>query len=392
MTDFSTKTYGRNEEVGALYKIFDTDQDVAMPGPRRLGKSFVLDRMVDAAEKRGWVVIKIEVSGCKDARGFFGELCSKIGSKRAGGSTAVSWLKQRLGQVINPRSDNTGPWYQPLLSLDTETYFQRLIHALNEDKERRWALLIDELPIFLKAMHDQGPAGVDAARNFMNLTSRLRADYPRVRWLVTGSIGLEPLAHAGNYMGVLAKYRPFELQPLTEHQSRDFLKDLAQTERLMYRKAITDAEAQAIVDAVGWRAAYYLETVAQKLQGEPSADTRTAQLLVEDAVNRLLHPTEVAAFGVWEEHLRKHWASERATAFAVLAALAQHPQGITVDTLLTTLADPALSKPDLRAVLNRLHGEGFITITSWDSDSPLAAFRNPLLRRWWQRFQPRAAT
>jgi len=56
-------------------------------------------------------------------------------------------------------------------------------------------------------MHDKGERGVDAARNFINLSSRLRADYPRVRWMITGSVGLEPLAQAGKYIGVLSKFR-----------------------------------------------------------------------------------------------------------------------------------------------------------------------------------------
>lgn len=47
--DYSNKSYGRSEQVGVLFKLFETQKDVLMPGPRRLGKTFVLDRMVDAS-------------------------------------------------------------------------------------------------------------------------------------------------------------------------------------------------------------------------------------------------------------------------------------------------------------------------------------------------------
>ncbi len=63
---------------------------------------------------------------------------------------------------------------QPLLGLDHETYFERLLQHLHDDKEQRSALLTDELPIFLKGLHDKGSDGVDAARNVMNRLSRLR--------------------------------------------------------------------------------------------------------------------------------------------------------------------------------------------------------------------------
>lgn len=389
MHDYATKSYGRRDDVKSIYKLLKANHDISMPGPRRLGKTFVLDRMVDVAGEQGWVAVKVEVADCTDTRAFFRNLCSKIGDKRSGGKQAIAWLLQHLGQVAEPRSDSSGPWNQPLASLDYESYFERLIKAMNEDKDRRWVLLIDELPIFLKALHDKGAEGVLTARNFMNLSSRLRVDYPRVRWMVTGSIGLEPLAQIGDYMGVLAKFKSYDLQPLDEIQAQDFVKDLAATGELMTRSRITDVEAKVLVNAVGWRSAYYLDALAQKLKGDPSDDAAQAAILIEDAMGRLLQPAETTTFGIWEEHLRKHYRdTDRALAFAVLTSLAPHPQGSRVDTLLTSLARADLTKPKLRAVLMRLHVDEFITISDWESNDSTAAFLNLLLRRWWNRFQP----
>jgi len=252
-------------------------------------------------------------------------------------------------------------------------------------------LLIDELPIFLKALHDQGPQGIEAARTFMNLTSRLRVDYPNVRWLITGSIGLEPLAQAGNYMGVLAKFQTYGLTTLSEIQARDFVMDLAQTGRLVDRQLITVAEADAIVQAVGWRAAFYLEALAKKLAGTPTENAQEAAALIETAMSRLLQPNELATFGVWEEHLSKHYPdADRAIAIAVLNSLAPHPQGLDFDRVLAAVNQPSLTRESLRKLLMRLDVEGFITIDDWGADNPVAAFRNVLLRRWWTRFPPQA--
>jgi len=304
----------------------------------------------------------------------------------------LSWLQQRLGQLVAPRSETSGEWYQPLISLDHESYFERLIRVLHEDRDRRWAVLIDELPIFLKALHDQGPEGVIAARNFMNLLSRLRAEYPRVRWMITGSIGLEPLARAGDYMGVLAKFDAFHLEPLTGEQAKMFVQDIAREGRLLYRRVITDAEAAALVEAVGWRSAYYLEALAKKLPAQLSDDPSGAKQLVEEAVQRLLAPTEAATFGVWEEHIRKHYRDEeRSLAFAMLDTLAQHGGAVSLDALLATIGRADVTRRDLHRVLTRLYLEGFVTVSDWDGDNPSASFLNPLVRRWWKRFPPQAA-
>lgn len=392
MVQYATKTYGRGPEVSAIYAHFNEHRDISMAGPRRLGKTFVLDRLVDAAPHFEWIAVKVEVGGCSDPRSFFRLLCDRIGAVRSGGSTVLTWLQQRFGQLVAPRSETSGEWYQPLISLDHESYFERLIRVLHEDRDRRWALLIDELPIFLKALHDQGPDGVVAARNFMNLTSQLRAEYRRVRWMITGSIGLEPLARAGDYMGVLAKFEPFHLEPLTEEQAKTFVQDIAREGRLLYRQIITEAEAEALVVAVGWRSAYYLEALAKKLPGQPSNDLADAQQLVEEAVLRLLAPGEAATFGVWEEHLRKHYrGEERRLAFAILTALAQNATDLSLDSLLAANGRVDVTREDLRRVLTRLYVEGFVTVSDWDGDNPRASFLNPLLRRWWKRFPPQAA-
>ncbi len=391
MTAYMTKTYGRNEEVASLYKMFDAGRDVSMHGPRRLGKTFVLDRLVDAAPERGWTALKVELAGCADSRAVFRELCGRIGGARSGGEMAKIWIMQRLSQVLSPRVDPSGHWYQPFLALDHETFFERLIKAMHDDPDRRWVLLIDELPIFLKALHDKGPAGVAAALDFMNLTSRLRQGHPKVRWMITGSIGIEPLARAGNYMGVLAKFQSFELEPLSEGQAKDYVQDLAVSGHLPHRQEITDAEAQALLEAVGWRAAYYLDALAQKLKGSPASEPDQARQVVEAAINELLQPGEMTTFGPWEEHLRKHYHdADRAIAFSVLGALARDAQGSTIDGLLAAIQRPNLTRDGLRQVLTRLHAEGFVTVENWDQDSPHCSFRNPLLRRWWQRYKPQA--
>lgn len=391
MIDYTTKTYGRSKVVKAIYQMFQHGRDIAMPGPRRLGKTFVLDRIVESGAVYGWNAIKVEIAGCTDVRAVFKRLCEMIGRKHTGGEMTISWLRQHFGQIISPRSDSSGSWYQPLLSLDYETWFERLIGMMNSDTTRRWALLIDELPIFLKALHDRGPDGVAQAQGFMNLLSRLRDDNKRVRWLITGSIGIEPLARAGNYVGVLAKFDTFELEPLSEAEARDYVQDLARMGCLASRSIITDTESDAIVAAVGWRAAYYLDALSQKMAGQPSDDPTEASQLVEQAVDRLLQPGHAPSFGPWEEHIRKHYRDpDRGFAFAALAALAPHPQGRSVDTVLAVIGRADLSRNQLRANLTRLHTEGFVTVQDWDGADPMVAFRNPLLRRWWQRYTPQA--
>ncbi len=132
--------------------------------------------------------------------------------------------------------------------------------------------------------------------------------------------------------------------------------------------------------------------MANKLTGPPAEDPEQAEALVENALNRLLTPGELVTFGVWQEHLDKHYSdTDRRIAIAVLNALAPNSQGLNFDVLLTHIGTPEVTVEILRSVLMRLEPEGFVTIDDWGSDDPVAAFRNVLLRRWWRRFPPSVA-
>lgn len=384
MLDYTNKSYGRGGEVETLYRLFEAGRNISMHGPRRLGKTFVLDRIVDAAPQKGWTAVKAELAGCTESRAVFRELCSRIGTTRSGGARAVSWLRQRLGQFLEPRTDSGGSWYQPFVALDHEAYLERLVHAMHDDVDTRWVLLIDELPILLKAMHDKGPAGIANARDFMNMLIRLHQQYPKVRWMITGSIGIEPLAQEGNYMGVLAKFMNFELMQLTYDQAKDFVKDLGVNGQLLNRSEITDYEASAVVDSVGWRAAYYLDALAQKLDGDPQQTEVGAKAAVEAAVARLIDIKEMTTFGVWAEHIKKHYdIDEKKLSFGSLKVVCRDSAGASMDEIKAELAISGIDTQLLRQVMIRLASDGYISVDDWSKSSPQVIFLNPLLRRWW---------
>jgi len=391
MTDYTNKTYGRNEEVAEIFGLFKAGKDVSQHGPRRLGKTFVLDRMVEQGKLYGFICLKVEVAGCSEPKMVFRLLCDAIAAHRSISQKSFSWIKQRMAQVVSPRGEQVGPWYQPVLSLDWESYLERLLSALQDDKEHQWAILIDELPIFLKALHNKGEGGVNQARDFMNLFSRLRSAQPRVRWLVTGSIGIDPLARAGQYMGVLAKLHTYPLEPLTEPQAIDYLRDLAQLGLLQGRKEITIPEAQAVVEAVGWRAAFYLEAFAQELPANPETDPAKVQANIAAAMAGLLKSHNKATFGTWEEHIRKHHSDrQRGLSFDVLNAIAPHEAGLTLDALLGALNNTTLNRDTLRQHLMLLIDEGFFHQEPFGDDTAPYRFRIAPLRQWWSMYRPQA--
>lgn len=383
--DFNTASYGRRNETDYIFNRFDNGKNLLMPDPRRLGKTFVLERLEERGPEKGYIAVRFDVSHCRDEAAFFNKLCQAIENKRDHGENLLDNVKQRLDQVIKGSSSGSGPWYQSALNVNWETFAEHLIATLAEDPQNRWAILIDELPIFLLHL-ESVPNGLAQVKSIAYRLREFRERFPTLRWLITGSIGIEPLARRGEYIGAFNNLEPYELLPLTPQAAQTLLQDSAKAGYFQHRREVSDCEAQAIVAASGWLSAFYLEAFGKQLQDAPTKDTETANQRVSEARKRLLDPANRNYFESWPEHVRKNFTDPiRGRLFAILEHLAEAEAGLSIDGLLPLIGDNALQKKDLQRLLNILEEDGFLVC---DFDADRHRFRMELLRLWWLRYLP----
>ncbi|KJV07017.1 hypothetical protein [Methylocucumis oryzae] len=343
-----------------------------------------MNRLVERGPANDYSVVSFDVSHCRNEKEFFTKLCQAIENKRGQGDNLLTGLKQRIEQLIKGNTNPSGTWYQNALNIDWETFAEHLITVLAQDSSK-WAILIDELPVFFLHLESQ-PNGLAQVKSLAYRLREFRERFPALRWLITGSIGIEPLARRGEYLGAFNNLEPFALQPLAPEVAQDFLHDYAQGGHVQHRQHISDYEAQALIAASGWLSVYYLEAFARELQGEPAQDAETAQQRIDDARKRLLAPTNRVYFESWPEHIRKNFTQPtQSLLFTVLEQLADTEFGLSLDGLLPLLRNDTLQKKDLQRLLNTLEEDGF---TVYDIDREHHRFRMELLRLWWQRYLP----
>lgn len=383
--DFSTAPYGRRAETDAIFCRFAAGKNLLMPGPRRLGKTFVLERLEERSPQHGYLAVRFDVSHCRDEKEFFTKLCQAIEAKREPGDSLLDSLQQRVRQVFHGSPSGSGPWYQSALNLNWEAFADHLITALAEDPKNRWVILIDELPVFLLHLEAM-PNGLAQVKSIAYRLREFRERFPGLRWMLTGSIGIEPLARRGEYLGAFNNLEPFELLPLSPESACALLQDSARAGLFEHRRQVSGHEAEAIVAASGWLSAYYLEAFGKQLQGSPAEDAGTADERVREARQRLLQPVNRNYFETWPEHLRKNFTEPtRGRLFGLLAYLADFEQGLSTDGLLPGLNDASISRRDLLRLLNTLEEDGFLVC---DPEADRHRFRMELLRLWWQRYLP----
>ena len=197
--------YGREAAVAHLREILAND-DILLLGPRRIGKTSTARAIMAAVRDEGWRTIEINVASCVDERGFLDKLDAALTPELASLTTLIkdaivdrlSAIAGRIKAVKIP-IPSTGSVEVSLGESETEdwTKIANDVLRLMAQAEQRWLIYVDELPILLfNIIRNDSQTGVQRVRRFLDwFRNDVRAlpEARQVRWLVSGSVGLDTL-------------------------------------------------------------------------------------------------------------------------------------------------------------------------------------------------------
>jgi hypothetical protein len=210
-----------------------------------------------------------------------------------------------------------------------------------------------------------------------------------VRWVLTGSIGLDTIARQYGLEGAFVDFETFVLEPFTPEEARSFMRDPDIQQQFNHMFDASDEDFDTMFSELGWLAPFYLKLVANEVRPtEPGADGKrpivsTAEF--EAAFDRLLQPNRQSEFAVWREHVRKNLPTDlRQIAMHLLHKLSEAPDGELLDTLLAKAeqAQKGATKRQVRDVLGILMNDGLI-----GKYGDRYAFRSGLVRRYWHEYE-----
>ncbi|MDS4029799.1 MAG: hypothetical protein RKO66_06975 [Candidatus Contendobacter sp.] len=371
--------FGRTAETAELWRLFKEGRNLLMLAPRRIGKTFQINHLRDTAAEHGFRAIVLEVAGFREEKDFFRQCCATIQEELSTGAKVMTAFGERLSRVWRGH-EGGGDWRQALLQTDWRDFANHLLAHLDEHKnEPPWLILVDELPIFVLALRERG--GVQAVSDFLYALRNMRQKYRQVRWLYTGSIGLDSVARRDSVEGALNDLDVFPFAPFSPDTARAFLADIA---RRRGRTLHEDA-ADVILRRLGWLSPYYLEKVAE----DACTLTGTGDVLdlprAQAALDRMLDLEKRTYWSTWREHLDRNFSDpERSRLYTVLETVAKNDAGVGSDALLPALnrGGEPVGEAALRHLLDTLLADGYLAV---DSERRYA-FRMNLLREWWLRY------
>ena len=392
--------FGREADVARFRGILDND-DILLLGPRRIGKTSVARAVMAQVRTEGWRAIEINVASCAGESGFLTKLNNALTpelatltdkAKNAFKAPLVA-IGQRLKKVSIPipGAGSLGVDLHEGGNEDWAEVANDLLRLIAQ-AETPWLIYIDELPILLFNIIRNDPEnGVQRVRRFLDWFRndvRTLPDAHWVRWLVSGSIGLDTLVQQHGMADTINSMRHEGLEAFADEQALAMLTKLADR----YTIELPVEEARTLIAAVQWSQPYYLQSVFHHLRTllgtRPTANIAS---LIEPAIDKLLQPGADNDFHHWEQRLTLQLGTADADhALALLNQAARDPAGTRAETLLASL-EQRLPNPTTEAA--RRH---FIRLRDilqrdaywWPDDSSGTRryrFRLEPLRRWWLR-------
>ncbi|WP_300451906.1 ATP-binding protein [Accumulibacter sp.] len=380
--------HGRQRELSDLWDLFESN-NVLLSGPRRLGKSSILQRLADDAPSHGWHAVLIDLQGHGTAEEMLAEIDRALPepaikrwleTARKGAGRAADRLRKLelrlpggLGGSIDLQAPPAAAWAPQAQRIQSRLAPQPVL------------ILFDEFSVFLEKLISHDRAVAELLVGWLR-TWRL-ASQVQCRFVFSGSVGLNTLLTRHHLITCFNDCYDFRLQAFSRREAIAMLEAELRGEGWPHAPDVPGH----ICDRVGWLSPFYVNLLlvealraARDRQAEAGVSgTPLTTNDVDDGYERLLAVR--SRFVHWSQRLERDLAKDALTvALRVLAAVAARTDGLTRRQLVARLATVE-PDPDARArrfdeVLWHLEEDGYLT-----TEADRVSFPSFLLRDYWQR-------
>ncbi|MCP4185386.1 MAG: hypothetical protein GY761_19095 [Hyphomicrobiales bacterium] len=373
----------RKIERNLLKRKLEAGISINMPAPRRIGKTWTINQLALDLVSDGWTAVEIDVEGMHQPEQFARAICKQIEGQLSIASTVKTHFTQRIQNLLG--GNWAGSPLEALGSVDAIEFLDALISALN-DTNNKSAILVDEIAYFFLRCAEKDQ---EVAYHFAYRLRGIQQKYKNVRWLLTGSIGLNVVAKRYELDGAFVDFESVALEPFTNEEAMSFLRDPTIQAQLNQMFDASDEDFDWMFKEIGWLAPYCLKLVANETKPSRfNEDGSVPTAIIEDFKNafaKLLGPGRCGEFAVWKEHVRKNLpATERELALVVLDCLSKKADGEKLDTLLSIAVETnaGTTRKKLKSVVHILMTDGLL-----EARAERYFFRSGLIRQYWKEYE-----
>ena len=355
-----------------------------LTGQRRMGKTSVARELGRRLEEEGWVFLFADVEDATCAEDAVASMAEAVHSVRPIASRLASAMQRLFHENVEELSAyefgmtfragvGEGNWRR---------YGEKLLVDCAEH-DRSVLLVIDELPIFLKRMLrvDDGVQQVDEFLSWLRrVLQHLTGESLAV--IVSGSIGLQPLAQRLGIPDRINYLYPYRLGPWSRHASIECFNQLARS----YDVPVEPGVAEAVYDALGLGVPHHVQSFFARLRDFATMMERE-QVRVSDVGHvyrhELLGPSGQNDLVHYETRLKEGLGDElnHTIAMEILAEAATQDVFVPdarqcLDQMYSTMVSDAPER--IAGVMDILEHDGYL-----ESGEDGHRFTSTLLKDWW---------
>lgn len=361
---------GRDGLIKRIWERLER-QCVVIDSVRRIGKSSVIKKMV-AEPPDEWFPIYQDVESIQSADDFAQNVHNSVqeflGHVKRGLNVSRAFLEKVQIKGVSFKGRH---WTEILESAIRDT--------VKTNQGKRLVLFWDELPYMVENIRKA--EGEQEASRVLDTLRSLRHQYPEIRMVYTGSIGLHHIL--AKITAAKIPSRPtndmyeIEVPPLTRRDAEDLAKRLIRGESL---RCTNLNQAASIIASEAGFIPYYIHHIALGLKRDNvSAESRqvkehVTRQLVADSWNSAYYRDRIAIY--YEEN-------DAPLVNIILDTLARGDEAQNIPTLLKTvnaLSEDYDDRDNLLRVLRLMERDHYL---ERNSDN-LYRFKFPLIRRWWK--------
>lgn len=375
------RLWGRDREVAEVAGYLRGGTSVLVSGPRRIGKTSIMHAVEDAVAPMRTVFVDVE--NCADPTEMFASLAA-VACADAGAWTRIrAWFGQRLDGALD-RLDSVGVG---VLKVELHAAMagswredaRAVVAALAAGTEPT-VVIVDELPLLVDRVLRRD---ANEAELLMATLRAMAAEFPQVRWLVGGSIGLESVLHRAGLTGLITHLRPYLVDAWDEETTHGAVDALAAWSEIR----LEPGTAKVVYDLLGLGVPYHVQVVMDEVRRD--AERRDRSVDADDVIRVYDSPQMATALNPHLLHLESRLRNVLGEGDALRLAweILTHAAvtGVVTADDATAAAAGAVENQDDRAatvreVLEILEHDVYLerTDAGW-------RFRSRLVAEWWRR-------
>jgi hypothetical protein len=386
--------FNRDNEIKRLTALIDEGNNILIVAPRRVGKtSLIRETFQRLGVKETGYHLFVDVQHCSTPEDVITAISMETAPYAALHEKVLDVLKA-VWKQIQDNIESVGS--EGLLEIKIREGLRgdwqakgRMIMEKLARADRPITVCLDELPIMLtrllggKTDPDYQQRHKEADVFLSWLRSIMGTHQGALRFIICGSIGLEPILKRHGLSHTITQLRPFVLDPWDRQTARDCLTALSARNNI----ALPDPICEKMLDHLG----VYIPHHVQMFFGHLHEDCvkRNAHEASIDDVDRVYHKSLLSTRGHaeladYEERLLRVLERESVPLALDLLTEAAVKGGFTAETAALLAERNRLGAKDetIREVIEILQHDGYL---ERDERTGEWRFISHLLRDWWKR-------